>query len=180
MNIQVAESPPVLLEQDFDLTEIINGEEIMSPSPFGSHQRIIMRLIEKLVLFLNTHPIGELCVSPFDVILEENANRVQPDLFFVKKENRSIFQEWVQGVPDMVCEIVSKGSHSKDTITKKMIYEHYKVPEYWIVIPELEAIEVLVIEDDRYRLFSCAEGEGIVKSKTIEGFEVDIKDVFVK
>ncbi|KJU83542.1 protein containing DUF820, partial [Candidatus Magnetobacterium bavaricum] len=71
----------------------------------------------------------------------------------------------------MVCEIVSKGSFTKDTVTKKKIYEHYKVPEFWIVIPELETIEVFTIEGDAYELFSVAEGEGIVKSKVIEGLE---------
>ncbi|KJU82886.1 protein containing DUF820 [Candidatus Magnetobacterium bavaricum] len=78
----------------------------------------------------------------------------------------------------MVCEIVSKGSHAKDTVTKKEIYEAFRVPEYWIVIPELEIIEVFTIEGDTYKLYSVAEGEGVVRSKVIEGLEVDVKDVF--
>ncbi|MBF0336502.1 MAG: Uma2 family endonuclease [Nitrospirae bacterium] len=78
----------------------------------------------------------------------------------------------------MVCEIVSKGSHVKDTVTKRDIYERYKVPEFWIVFPELETIEVFTIEGDRYKLFSAAEGEGIVKSRVIEGLEIDVNDVF--
>ncbi len=53
----------------------------------------------------------------------------------------------------MVVEIVSKGSVTKDTITKKEIYERYKVHEYWIIFPELETIEVLTIDVDRYSSF---------------------------
>ncbi len=33
-------------------------------------------------------------------------------------------------------------------------------------------------ENDKYDLYSVAEGEGVVKSKVIEGLNVDIKDVF--
>ncbi|MBF0345171.1 MAG: Uma2 family endonuclease [Nitrospirae bacterium] len=72
---------------------------------------------------------------------------------FIKKENMAIFQDWIRGVPDMVVEIVSKGSVTKDTITKKEIYERYKVHEYWIIFPELETIEVLTIDVDRYSSF---------------------------
>ncbi|MBF0337628.1 MAG: hypothetical protein HQL05_07315 [Nitrospirae bacterium] len=47
-----------------------------------------------------------------------------------------------------------------------------------MVIPEFETIEVFTIEGGTYELFSVAEGEGIVKSKVIEGLEVDVNDVF--
>ncbi|MBF0316814.1 MAG: Uma2 family endonuclease [Nitrospirae bacterium] len=166
------------LERDFDLTEIINGVEVMSPSPFEKHQRIVLNLSDIISPYVRKNKLGRLHLSPLDVILKEGQQRLQPDLLFIRKENMAIVQDWIRGVPDMVCEIVSKGSHGKDTITKKDIYERYRVPEYWIVLPELETIEVLTIEGDRYEIFSIAEGEGVVKSKVMEGLKVDVKDVF--
>ncbi|KJR41386.1 restriction endonuclease [Candidatus Magnetoovum chiemensis] len=167
------------LTPDFDLTEIINGEEIMSPSPFGKHQDIIINIVRKILFHLEIIKSGKIFTSPLDVILAEGLSRLQPDLIFIKKENMNIFQDWIRGAPDMVCEIVSKGSFTKDTVTKKDIYEHYKVPEYWIVIPELETIEIFTIEGDRYGIYSYAEENGIVTSKVIEGLQIDIKDVFL-
>ncbi len=166
------------IARDFDLTEIINGEEIMGPSPFGRHQQIASRITRKIFSFLETHDLGELYFSPFDVILEDRINRLQPDIFFIRKNNMAIFQDWIRGVPDMVCEIVSPGSYRKDTAIKKKIYEKYKVPEYWIVIPELRTIEILTIENDRYETHSAAELEGMVTSKVIEGLQVNINDIF--
>ncbi len=90
----------------------------------------------------------------------------------------TIAQDWIRGVPDMVCEIVSKGTYHKDTETKRAIYERYQVPEYWIVIPELEIMEVLTIENGKYTVFAYADTQGIVNSKIIEGLQFDIKDVF--
>ncbi|MCI4625967.1 MAG: Uma2 family endonuclease [Candidatus Magnetoovum sp. WYHC-5] len=169
---------PVLLESDFDLTEIINGVKLMSPSPYAKHQNVSMSLITKIVLHLEKNKVGKLYHPPLDVIFEDNFNRLQPDLLFIKKENMAIFQDWVRGIPDMVCEIISKGTYHKDTETKRAIYERYQVPEYWIVIPELEIIEILTIKKEKYTVFSYAETEGIVTSKVIEGLKIDIKDVF--
>ncbi|WP_420266456.1 Uma2 family endonuclease [Candidatus Magnetominusculus dajiuhuensis] len=166
------------IERDLDLTEIINGEEIMSPSPFGRHQRIVMNITRKILLHLEKHDLGELYVSPLDVIFEEGVNRLQPDLLFIRKANMGIFQDWIRGVPDMVCEIVSPGRYEKDTEVKRAIYEKYKVPEYWVVIPELQMVEILTIENDRYKKHSIAELEGVVTSKVIEGLTIDVKDIF--
>ncbi|MBF0567152.1 MAG: Uma2 family endonuclease [Nitrospirae bacterium] len=166
------------LEKDFDLTEIINGEEVMTPSPFGKHQKVIQKIAWEILSYLKKHDLGELYWAPFDVILEEGQARLQPDLFFIRKENMAIFQDWIRGVPDMVCEIVSPGTYKRDTITKKEIYEKYGVPEYWLVLPELKIIEVLTIEESKYKLYSYAEGDGVVTSKVIDGLTVNVKDIF--
>ncbi|WP_236861837.1 Uma2 family endonuclease [Candidatus Magnetominusculus xianensis] len=160
------------------MTEIINGEEVMGPSPFFKHQRIVSKLHLIIGQFVNRNNLGEVCLSPLDVIFEEGVNRLQPDILFIKKENMNIGQDWIRGVPDMVCEIISAGSYEKDTDIKKAIYEKYKVPEYWIVIPELQTIEILTIDDDKYKLHSIAAFEGVVISKIIEGLQVAIKDIF--
>jgi Uma2 family endonuclease len=167
-----------IIESDLDLTEIIDGEEIMGPSPFGKHQKIASKIARKIFSYTETNDLGELYFSPLDVIFEEGINRLQPDILFIRKENMGIFQDWVRGVPDMVCEIVSPGTYKKDTATKRKIYEKYRVPEYWIVIPELQTIEILTIENDRYELYSIAEIEGVVTSKVIEGLQISITDIF--
>ncbi|KJU82776.1 restriction endonuclease [Candidatus Magnetobacterium bavaricum] len=178
-NVTVKHMDTQTLERDFDLTEIINGVEVMGPSPFGRHQSISSNIYDLIRQHIKKTKTGKVFYSPLDVILKEGQQRLQPDILFIRKENSAIMQDWIRGVPDMVCEIVSKGSHVKDTITKKDIYERYKVPEFWIVFPELETIEVFTIEEDRFKLFSAAEGEGMVKSKVIEGLEIDVREVFV-
>ncbi|MBF0404144.1 MAG: Uma2 family endonuclease [Nitrospirae bacterium] len=150
----------------------------MGPSPFGKHRDIIGNLNEIIRHHIKTNGLGKVYFSPLDVIFEEGVNRLQPDILFIKKENMSIFQDWIRGVPDMVCEIVSHGSYEKDIEIKKAIYEKYRVPEYWIVIPELKTVEILTIEDEKYKLHSIAAFEGIVTSKVIEGLQVNIEDIF--
>ncbi|MBF0320615.1 MAG: Uma2 family endonuclease [Nitrospirae bacterium] len=165
------------LERDFDLTEIINGEEVVSPSPFSKHQIISSNLFRQVDRHVTQKGLGRVLFSPLDVILEEGLNRLQPDILFIRKNNTAIIQDWIRGVPDMVCEIVSQGSFRWDINIKKEIYEKYGVLEYWIIIPELKICEVFTIEEGKYKLYSYAEGEGVVTSKVIEGLQVNIKDV---
>ncbi|MBF0464699.1 MAG: Uma2 family endonuclease [Nitrospirae bacterium] len=95
------------IERDLDLTEVINGEESMGPSPFGIHQRIVGILQDIIRQYIKLKSLGEIYLSPLDVIFEEGINRLQPDILFIRKENMSIFQDWIRGVPDMVCEVIS-------------------------------------------------------------------------
>ncbi|MBF0567406.1 MAG: Uma2 family endonuclease [Nitrospirae bacterium] len=166
------------LQRELDLTEIINGEEVVSPSPFSKHQIISQRILWAVLSHVKKNDLGNVLYSPLDVILEEGLNRLQPDILFIRKNNTAIIQDWIRGVPDMVCEIVSQGSFRWDTNIKKDIYEKYGVPEYWVIIPELKIFEVFTIEEGKYKLHSYAESEGVVTSKVIGGLEINIKDVF--
>ncbi|QWR77864.1 Uma2 family endonuclease [Candidatus Magnetomonas plexicatena] len=166
------------IERDLDLTEIINGEEIMGPSPFTRHQRIIGILHDIIHQHIKLKKLGEVYLSPLDVIFEEGFNRLQPDILFIRKENLSIAQDWIRGVPDMVCEVISSGSYEMDTEIKKAIYEKYRVPEYWIVMPEPQTIEILTLVGDKYKLHSVAAFEGFVTSKVIEGLQVSVNEIF--
>ncbi|MBF0466483.1 MAG: Uma2 family endonuclease [Nitrospirae bacterium] len=166
------------IERDFDLTEIINGEEVMSPSPFERHQKISKKLNRVIDRHVEVKGLGELYYSPLDVIFEEGQVRLQPDLFFIRKDNMGIVRDWIRGVPDMVCEIVSTGSYERDIEIKRAIYEKYRVPEYWLVVPELQTIEILTIEGDKYKQYCIAGLDDVVTSKVIEGLTVNVKEIF--
>jgi Uma2 family endonuclease len=167
------------LERDLDLTEIINGEEVMTPSPLWIHQEISGNLFRKIDSHVEQRGLGRVYYSPLDVIFEDGTNRFQPDLLFIRRENMPVvITDWIRIVPDMVCEIVSAGSYDRDVSVKKAIYEKYVVPEYWVVLPDFRAIEVLAIANGKYVRHSYAEIEGVVTSKVIEGLQVNIKDVF--
>jgi Uma2 family endonuclease len=94
---------------------------------------------------VEANDLGDVFYAPFDVIFEEGVNSLQPDLFFVAKENEHIIQDWIRGVPDLVVEIISKSNFRLDTVVKKKIYERYGVKEFWIVFPEKPSIEIYTL-----------------------------------
>ncbi|WP_254411242.1 Uma2 family endonuclease [Dyadobacter diqingensis] len=164
--------------QDWDLTQIINGKEIMSPSPKSSHQKISKKLQRIMDGYVENEKLGEVFNAPLDVIFEENINRVQPDLIFISRDNLGIVKDWIRGVPDLLVEIISKSSFHLDTIEKRELYERYGVKEYWIVWPEYAAIEVYVLENNRYKLFSTATDDQVIQSKLLDGLAFSAGQLF--
>jgi Uma2 family endonuclease len=50
----------------------------------------------------------------------------------------------IDGPPDLVVEVLSPSTESRDRGIKLERYRHYGVPEYWIVDPDEQTVEVWV------------------------------------
>ncbi|MES2733175.1 MAG: Uma2 family endonuclease [Bacteroidota bacterium] len=159
--------------------EIINGElNDMSPAPSPEHQSILKKLFKKLDSVVESLALGEVSFAPYDVILDQN-NVVQPDIFFVSKENTGkITKKGFGSVPDLVVEILSPSSYYRDTVEKKDLYERFGVKEYWIIDPANRVIEVFTLQENKYQLHVFVAEEGKVTSVVLAGFEADINDIF--
>ncbi len=132
------------------LAEIINGSIFMSPSPTTKHQAIL-RQIAFSIYETTKNTGGEVLFAPCDVFLDEHANAVQPDIFFIVPANQSIIKvNAIHGIPDLVIEILSPSNSDHDLICKRDLYEKFKVPEYWIVDPETKETTGFLIKDGKY------------------------------
>ena len=157
--------------------EIMDGELIVSPSPSFFHQRIVHRFITAFDRYLEHHPIGEILVSPLDVIFSE-IDVLEPDLIFVLNEHSRILQDWIRGVPDLVIEVLSPGSVSMDRGPKLKAYARFGVPEYWIVDSDALAIETYRRSSAGYELTTMfGEGESIT-SPLLPGFVLPVASIF--
>jgi len=165
---------------DTSIYELINGEIVKRASPNSPHQRISLRLVVEFELYNRKKKIGEFFTAPFDVFFDEKTAGVQPDILFVSKKRDFIIKEnnGIVGAPDLIVEIVSKGSVDKDREIKKRVYKRFAVKEYWIVDPIYKTIEVYKMEGDDYRLFAFAEDEGKITSSVLPDFELDVKVIF--
>ncbi len=167
-------------EGDTSIYELINGEIVKRASPNTPHQRASIYLIRQIDRYNEAKKAGDLFHAPYDLYFNEENAGIQPDLVFVNNEHRSIIREnnGIVGAPDLIVEIISKGTMDKDRVTKKDLYEQFGVREYWIVDPRNQSIEVYVLDNDRYRLFSFAAEEGTLRSVVLPDFELDIRSVF--
>ncbi len=158
--------------------ELIDGDLFMTPAPGELHQRVSILLGSKLFQFTLENSLGRVYVAPFDVVLSD-MDVVQPDLLFVSNERiRIITPENVQGAPDLVVEILSPSTATRDTTFKRVLYARHGVREYWIVDTQEETITVLLSGD---RGLEAAEVYGAgetLTSATLHGFKLNIDDVF--
>lgn len=167
-------------EGDNSIYELINGVIVKRASPNSPHQRASHKLNGLFFIYNQKKKVGKFFHASFDVYLDEHTAGLQPDLLFVSHERRFIIQNdnGIVGAPDLIVEIVSKGSVDKDRVVKKEVYERFAVKEYWIVDIRSKTVEVYCMEDDRYKLFSFAEEEGIIKSSVLPGFKMNVQAIF--
>ena len=91
-----------------------------------------------------------------DVYLNKK-NAFQPDILFILNTRKDIIKEnGVYGPPDLVIEILSKGTRKTDLIKKKNVYETTGVKEYWVADPETKWCEGFILENGLYK--SLGEG----------------------
>ena len=133
----------LLFPDDGKRHELIDGEHYVTPSPNPRHQRILGELHLAIGNYLKQHPIGEVFFAPLDVVIS-NFDIVEPDLLYLSRERATqvLVPEHVRGVPELVVEVASKGTRTRDETIKRALYERAGVSEYWVVDPAIEVVRV--------------------------------------
>lgn len=158
--------------------QLIDGDLIMSPSPTPYHQLILGNLYD--VLKLNAKKTGAIVFfAPMDLYIDKQ-NVLQPDLLFISKENKDIItHRGIEGVPDLVVEIISPSNIFTDRNKKKKIYQQIGVKEFWIVDPANKTLEIYSKSQadlDTPSLFLVSEGE--VRSAVLPELIFNLQDIF--
>ena len=175
---------PKLTYQDYismegdERYELHDGELILVGSPNTAHQMASMKIGYRMFSFVEENDLGWVFDAPYDVLFTDT-DVVQPDLLFVSKEREDIITSAnIQGVPDMIVEILSPSSSRRDWRDKRELYASHGVKEYWIVDPANRIVWVMLLQDGAL-VEQGAYGEGdSVTSTTLEGFSVSLDEIF--
>ena len=128
--------------------ELIRGNAYVCPRPTPSHQVVLTALIRALDPFADS--VGGLVLpSPLDVHLADHSI-VQPDVIYISAGRRSLVKDCIDGVPDLLVEILSPGMARRDRCEKLRLYAQSGVREYWIVDPQEQWIQFLVNKGGRF------------------------------
>lgn len=91
---------------------------------------------------VRSNEIGQVLVGPVDVLFADG-DYLEPDLVVVLDRNEHLLSDrGIEGPPDLVVEVVSPSTASRDRGSKLERYRHYGVPEYWVVDPVAPLVEV--------------------------------------
>ena len=167
-----------LLLSDDKRYEILEGDLYVVPAPSTSHQRISRNLEMALINYVRQNDLGEVFDAPYDVILSEE-NVVQPDLLFVCKQRSGIVgTENIQGPPDLVIEILSPGTKSKDLDIKRKLYAKYGIREYWTVDPAAKTLEISLWSEAGYQSAGVYPHTALVSSPLLPDLELPLAEIF--
>ncbi len=83
----------------------------------------------------------------------------------------------LEGTPDMILEIISRYSETKDTVRLRSLYEKASIPEYWLVDARKEEphFDILRLDDGLYQ--SAPNDQGWLKSEVFNCFLQLVRDV---
>ena len=158
--------------------ELIDGELIALSSPDMAHQKLKTRLGATVWEYVSDANLGEVYMSPTDVCFSD-IDVVQPDiLFFFKSRSHIRNGKNIKGAPDLVVEILSPSTSSRDWGYKKDLYEKHGVKEFWLVDPYAKQVIVMLLKDGRYEIVGVYREDDTLRSPTLEGFELDLSRVF--
>lgn len=165
--------------------DMLGGVLQLAPSHDAQHGSLQARFIAELGAYLKTCPLG-LAMVEVDVLLPDGGDVLRPDVSFVLSEHREMLARFIEGPPDLVCEVLSESSRGRDLNEKARRYLQCGVREYWIVDPRMRTLEVWLrrgpenfayIPADRPPVWRKRSGE-TVASELLPGFRVATADFF--
>lgn len=156
--------------------EIIDGAaHAMSPAPSTSHQGVTGRLFSRIEQALTGKPCRPF-VAPTDVKLSET-DVVQPDILVVCDPGK-ITPDCIDGAPDLVIEVLSPGTATRDLREKKALYARYGIKEYIIVDPLERYAMRFLLEGDAWDAGTAFGGSETLPFGTLGGIVINLWEVF--
>jgi Uma2 family endonuclease len=162
------------LPGDGNRYEVIDGELLVTPAPSLDHQRLVFLLANSLRDFLERNPVGEVVISPADVVFSDRRG-VQPDVFVVPIVGGRRARNWSDAPhPILTAEVLSPSTRRADRVTKRQLFRDERTPDYWIVDPEARVFERSTPADSRVDVLA----DRIAWSPAAEACEIDIPAFF--
>ena len=171
--------------------EVINGKIYVIKNSSYAHAYIVSELRDNFSFYFHDRKIECRVYSEgLNVYLDEEDDDtyVIPDVVIVCGENKIIGNGY-KGVPELIVEVLSDKTRSKDKGLKFRLYERVGVKEYWIVDPRSKTVEQYILKDGWYFLEllilinkdDIEDGENeersIMESFVFKDMKVDFNDI---
>lgn len=161
--------------------ELVYGVLRVADAPTSRHQSAVAHLFRALDAHVRERDLGEVWLSPLDVVLdEERALIVQPDLFFVSKSRAWIVRERVRGAPDLVVEVLSPNPRIGKTEERVEWFARYGVRECWLVHQDRRDVTVVEFADEMIHRKAVFRQGATIRSGVLPDFAGTWDSIFAR
>lgn len=142
------------------------------------HNQISINLVLLIRTFVTENDLGY--VGMEKILIQCTRNDYEPDLCFFNKKVSIKFKkdQSLFPIPDMIVEVLSKGTEKRDRGVKFEDYQNHWVKEYWIIDPKNKTIEQYVLNKKGAYEMKLKSNSGEIASTTIAKLVIPIKAVF--
>lgn len=160
---------------DFETgAEWVDGEVIPMSPPTNKHQELVLFLAALMRFLAEARDAGEVIIAPFAMKIDERRG-CEPDIMFVAKEHLDrLRSSHLAGAADIVVEIISPESQTRDRGDKFYEYERAGVGEYWMIDRTRKRAEFYSLDESGTYEVVLAEG-GVFRSRILEGFWLSVE-----
>ena len=126
--------------------------------------------------FAEAHNLGRMFGEPFQMKTGPNLPGRAPDAFFVAHENLANLKKFFfNGPADLVIEVISTESRTRDRGEKFYEYEEGGVREYWLIDPQRKQAEFYQREESGYYRAIPTNETGIYHSQVLPGLWIKVE-----
>lgn len=149
--------------------ELLDGVLVKEPSPSGWHQVLVGKIYAALCGVVGPR---RAVISPIDVFVDE-WNVLQPDVLALPASAPVRPGDRQVAIPELVVEVLSASTASRDRDRKVGIYLRAGVAEVWLVDPDPESAEIHTPAGvERFA------GDAAPSSAAMTGFALDLPSLF--
>ena len=171
-----------------ETVELIRGRIFPMSAPLSNHQDSTGNLFNIFKTYLKTQPC-KVYTAPFDVrlpkpLLQRQSDQdietvVQPDISVIC-DLKKIDRRGCLGAPDLIVEVLSRSTASKDIKDKFEVYEESGVREYWTVGVEDRTVNVFRLDSGgKYHPDQRPYVAGdVIRVGIFNDFSVAVDDIF--
>lgn len=166
--------------------EIIKGKIFkMSPAPAMKHQAVSTIILGEIYNHLKERAC-KVFSAPFDVRFpdhladpdEKTFTVVQPDISVICDLSK-LDEAGCKGAPDLIVEILSPSTSSKDLREKFWLYQEHRVKEYWVVYPGEDLIELFVLDlNSEFESTGKFLSGDTIKSRVLPDLKLGLDEIF--
>lgn len=167
---------------DINHYELLNGRIVMTPPAGWPHGGVEAPLASTIYQHVASARVGMVFGSSqgFDL---PSGDTVEPDHSYVSWDRWRAAPapepgKFLRVVPDLVVEILSGKTASRDRGEKKAIYERNGVREYWVVDPRARRFVRFVLRDGRFDAGRAFEEGEEFESEILGGLRFPVAEIF--
>jgi len=125
-------------------------------------------------------PGGWIILDEVEISLGEDL--IVPDLAGWRRERfpKKLEKNWIEVVPDWVCEVLSPRTALRDRTDKMRIFAEHGVGHLWLVDPSNMTLEVFRLESGHLVRVGVFGGKGKARLEPFVEIEIDLGDLWLE
>jgi Uma2 family endonuclease len=161
---------------DLNRGEWVQGEVVPYMPPLIPHVRIVGLLYALMLFYARHRKLGEVFSESAELWMPGSQAARMPDICFLSNQHADrLSVRRLEGYADLVVEVISRDSVTRDQRQKFAEYQAAGIPEYWTIDsrPRRQDATIYYLDANGQYQVAPADRRGRLVSRVMAGFWID-------